>query len=318
MAEKDLTEKHRPRSLDGVLGQEHIVKSLRSIVKRKRKTHFLFTGMQGVGKTTVAKAFAYELYGDEWFGRFHQFNSSDERGIKTVRESIKSFSRFKGSRIVLLDEADNMTKDAQQALRGLMEENTDAIFILTGNNDFNIIPPIRSRCTTYRFKPINDLVIGQTILDICKKENIEIEVGTGSDLKTLVKNSRGSLRQALNDLESVINENNEITKESLEIIESINVMPEILRLAASGNFKEAKNQIQKQYILNSFSTDTIIDQMLLSIDEIDLLDDVEKIRVFSFLGDLEYRLKINCDPHAQLIDFIAKVWVVRHLPRQHA
>jgi replication factor C small subunit len=116
------TEKYRPKTLDEVIGQEQIVRRLKSYVKSGNLPHLLFSGPPGVGKTACAVALAREMFGDTWQNNFIELNASDERGIDVVRTNIKNFARtaplgearFK---IIFLDEADALTSDAQSALR---------------------------------------------------------------------------------------------------------------------------------------------------------------------------------------------------------
>jgi len=147
-----LTEKYRPKNWDELVGQDEIIKSIREALKNPIGIpHFLFVGPAGVGKTTTAYLIARELKVP-----IIEFNASDERGIDTIRTKIKQLASIRGKRIILLDEADNMTADAQQALRRIMERTMGTIFILVGNTEYKIIDPIKSRCAIYRFKKLSD------------------------------------------------------------------------------------------------------------------------------------------------------------------
>ena len=137
-------EKYRPQTLDDVVGQKHIVSRLKQYVEEGSMPNLMFTGPAGVGKTTSALALVKSILGEYWRQNFLELNASDARGIETVRTNIKNFCRLKpvGApfRIIFLDEVDNMTKDAQHALRREMEMYTKtASFILSCNYSSKII-----------------------------------------------------------------------------------------------------------------------------------------------------------------------------------
>ncbi len=153
------TEKYRPKTLDEVIGQEQIVKRLKSYVKSGNLPHLLFSGPPGVGKTACAISLAREMFGDTWQNNFTELNASDERGIDVVRNNIKNFARtaplgearFK---IIFLDEADALTSDAQSALRRTMERYTATCrFIISCNYSSKIIEPIQSTMCRLPVRP---------------------------------------------------------------------------------------------------------------------------------------------------------------------
>ncbi|MEM1837231.1 MAG: AAA family ATPase, partial [Pyrobaculum sp.] len=139
MSELFWFEKYRPRSFDEVVDLEEVKSRLREFLRGGGLPHLLFYGPPGTGKTTMALVLARELYGGHWRENTLELNASDERGITTIRERVKEFARTAPTgkapyKLVILDEADNMTTDAQQALRRIMEiyaQNTR--FILLAN-----------------------------------------------------------------------------------------------------------------------------------------------------------------------------------------
>src|SRR5438876_654706 len=174
-------EKYRPKSLDEVVGQEEIVERLQAYAKTGNLPHLLFAGPAGTGKTTCAIALARDMFGENWRQNYFELNSSDERGIDTVRTKVKEIARlapFGGTnfKIIFLDEADNLTADAQAALRRTMETySKTSRFILSANYSSRLIEPIQSRTAVFRFRPLNR--IGETDFRLTEgsSERIQIE-----------------------------------------------------------------------------------------------------------------------------------------------
>ena len=170
-------EKYRPTTLSEVVDQEEIIGSLNSLLKNSAEMpHLLFSGSAGVGKTTVALCISKQILADHWRDYTLELNASDERGINMVRERVKKFSRFAGLdsqmpfKIIILDEADEMTSDAQTALRRIIEDTAKYCrFILIANNISKIIHPIQSRCAVFKFTRIPEKRCNFTSKSNCKK-----------------------------------------------------------------------------------------------------------------------------------------------------
>lgn len=211
-------EKYRPVRLDDIIGQDEIVKRLKKSVERGTIQHLLFSGPAGVGKTSAALCVSKELFGGEWKGNFKELNASDARGIDVIRNQVKDFamtqslgdSKFK---IILLDEADALTNDAQNALRRIMERYSNVCkFIISCNYQSKIIEPIQSRTSVYKFGRISNDNIKKRLLEICKKENVTID---DIALDAICYVAEGDMRKAVNSLETASLMGNIITVDSV-------------------------------------------------------------------------------------------------------
>ena len=171
-------EKYRPKKLNEIVGLKHIVKSMQAFLKNpKTMPHLLLAGIPGTGKTTMALCIARELFGENWKTFTLELNASDERGINTVRDRIKGFSRYSRASfgnvpfaLIVLDESDQMTRPAQTALRRIMETSSrTSRFILICNYSNKIIEPIQSRCAIFRFSKLNEKAMVEHIKNIATK-----------------------------------------------------------------------------------------------------------------------------------------------------
>ncbi|KAI0336330.1 replication factor C [Cubamyces sp. BRFM 1775] len=210
-------EKYRPKTIDDVSAQEHTVAVLRKTLTSSNLPHMLFYGPPGTGKTSTILALARQLFGpDNFRSRVLELNASDERGISIVREKIKNFARQTPRaqavasdgktypcppyKIIILDEADSMTQDAQAALRRIMELYARITrFCLVCNYVTRIIEPLASRCSKFRFKPLDPASTSTRLAQIASAENVPVNPET---IDALISTSQGDLRRAITYLQS--------------------------------------------------------------------------------------------------------------------
>ncbi len=221
-------EKYRPNKLDDIVEQNNIINFLKTALETKNIPHLIFFGPSGCGKTSTILALSKELFGDNYKDRIIELNASDERGINMIREKIKVYAKQSVNtsqdappwKIIILDEADTMTPDSQFALRRIMEQYSKITrFCIICNYHHKIIEPIISRCSLFRFKPINNEDIINKLINICYKENINY---TQDMLNKIINLSRGDLRKAINLLQKCYNiYGNSFNNELLEEISGI-------------------------------------------------------------------------------------------------
>jgi replication factor C small subunit len=204
-----MDEKYRPTHFNEMVGNKPIFDSLDKMVKNKNIPHLLFSGPAGLGKTTAGLVIINEIFGSNKKLNYLEINASDENGIAVVRDKIKEFAKYSNTtdmfgneipfKIIILDEVDEFTDEAQAALRRTMEMYADRCrFILICNNIDNIIKPIKSRCTKFVFKPVTPLDIIDRVKYICDKESINI---TDEAMEYIIKICDGDIRSTLNMLE---------------------------------------------------------------------------------------------------------------------
>jgi replication factor C subunit 3/5 len=206
-------EKYRPDKISNIIAHEQILNTLSTLMEKNNFPHVIFYGPPGTGKTTTILACAKHMYGDSYTNMVLELNGSDDRGINVVREQIKDFSQSeifsnevfnvnkKKHKLVVLDEADSMTYDAQFALRRVIETYTNTTrFCLICNYSTKIIPSLQSRCITFRFSPIPILDHIKHIEKIVKLEKINTNTEV---INEIIKLSDGDMRKSLNILQSL-------------------------------------------------------------------------------------------------------------------
>ncbi|TNY20236.1 replication factor C subunit 2/4 [Rhodotorula diobovata] len=209
-ANQPWVEKYRPKNLEQVSAQDHTVQVLKKTLGSSNLPHMLFYGPPGTGKTSTILALCKQMFGPELYrSRVLELNASDERGISVVRDKIKNFAKTTVTtnhdaapafKIIILDEADSMTQDAQSALRRIMETYSKITrFCLICNYVTRIIEPITSRCSKFRFKPLDTSSTEARLRDICVAENVNCP---DDALQALIRTSDGDLRRAITYLQS--------------------------------------------------------------------------------------------------------------------
>ena len=243
-------EKYRPKNLTDLVNQKEVKGSLSGLIKNESEMpHLLFSGSAGVGKTTTAICISHQILGDSWKDYTLELNASDERGINMVRERVKKFSRFAGLdsqipfKIIILDEADEMTSDAQTALRRIIEDTAKFCrFILIANNISKIIDPIQSRCAVFKFTRIDENEIIDQLKIISQKEKVKVDE---KGLKEITNYAGGDMRHAINLLQAVASTGS-ITESSVKAsagLTKINDVGDVLKLSISGKIQDARNKM---------------------------------------------------------------------------
>lgn len=305
-------EKYRPKTLDEMVNQKDTVERLKSFVKSRNVPHCIFAGPPGTGKTTAALCLARDLYGSGYREHIMELNASDERGINLVRETVKTFARVRSIgeipfKIMILDEADNMTSDAQQALRRTMERYTETCrFILVANYSGKIIEPIQSRCAPFRFSFLPREEHDKYLKHIAEAEDVKL---LKDGLDAIFEVCGGDLRRAINTLQAAASLNKPV---DAKVVYSITGragpadVHKMIEIAMNGNFLEARKQLRDMIQKYGVAGSDIIRQIHMEIFRVGIPEQW-KMKLADIVGEIDYRLVEGADEEVQLSALLARL-----------
>ncbi|KAL2018868.1 hypothetical protein VTK56DRAFT_293 [Thermocarpiscus australiensis] len=346
-------EKYRPKTLNDVTAQDHTITVLQRTLQASNLPHMLFYGPPGTGKTSTILALAKELYGPELMkSRVLELNASDERGISIVREKVKDFARTQLTnppagyrarypcppfKIIILDEADSMTQDAQSALRRTMETYSKITrFCLICNYVTRIIDPLASRCSKFRFKSLDQGNARKRLEEIAKLEGVRVE---DSAVDALIRCSDGDLRKAITFLQSAARlvgatnaqshsegdsedgedgEKMDVDKKlvTAKIVEDIaGVIPDdtiqklvkAMRPRAAGETYQAIAKVVEEMVADGWSAGQAITQLHQAVVYDETIPDVQKNKIVMVFSEIDKRLVDGADEHLSILDLALRI-----------
>jgi replication factor C small subunit len=303
-------EKYRPTKLSEIINQTEIIGSLEALIKDPTDMpHLLFSGSAGVGKTTTALCLSRQILGEYAKDCTLDLNASDERGIGMVREKVKKFSRFAGMvdvpfKIIILDEADEMTSDAQTALRRIIEDAAKICrFILIANNVSKIIEPIQSRCAAFKFTSVSEEGIIARLEEIAKKEKVKTDK---NGLKAIYEYTEGDLRHAINLMQATASLGG-ITDKNVKVstgLTKTSDVDEILKIALSGKVVEAREKMIELIKVYGMSESDFLKYLNSAVfkSKHDKLSDILQV-----IAKYDYRILVGANSEIQLSAMLAEI-----------
>ncbi|KAJ1964003.1 Subunit of heteropentameric Replication factor C (RF-C) [Dipsacomyces acuminosporus] len=311
-------EKYRPKNIGEVAAQEEVVQVLRKSLETKNLPHLLFYGPPGTGKTSTILALARDMYGPEAVkSRVLELNASDERGISVVREKIKNFARSAISqadpkypsppyKIIILDEADSMTSDAQAALRRTMEKYSRITrFCLVCNYVSRIIEPLASRCAKFRFKSLPREQAVARMKEVADLENVSCREGA---IEALVDSAEGDLRRAMMSLQSAARmvQSGALDAEMVDSLAGIIPKDVIEKLRATWSALSSKDiqDAVDELLYNGFPASQVISQLHDLAMNDPQLSSLQKAKIAMLMASTDLALSEGADEQLQILNFM--------------
>lgn len=293
-------ERYRPDTLDGYVGNEHVVEKVDIYLQNGDVPHLLLYGSAGTGKTTLAKIISKNLDCDVMY-----INASDENNVETVREKIKNFAStigFRQWKLIILDEADYLTPNAQAALRNLMETFSKTTrFILTCNYVEKIIDPIQSRCQVFAITPPSKKDVAIRVNKILQDESVSF---TPEDLVTIINSGYPDIRRILNACQRQV-VNGKLVLDKASLIEA-NYMDKLVELLSSGQDVKTKFTSIRQLLADSQVKDyTALYRFL--YDNLDLFATGHVGPVILIIAEAQYQDSMVVDKEINVMSMFVKI-----------
>ncbi len=309
-------ERHRPKSVVDIKGQETIVERLGAYSKSGSFPHLMFSGPPGTGKTTAALALTRDVFGENFRNNLLEMNASDERKLESIRTKVKQFARtvpLPGTKFkaIFLDEADALTSDAQGALRRIMEQYADTCrFILSCNYSSKIIEAIQSRCAVFRFRPLEENKVFEMILQVAESEDVEIESDAAMAIAQV---SLGDLRKAITSLQVASSLGPRVTREMVYET-TATAPPEDLReffiSCKEYGFRDSRmkmKEIQDKYGLAG--TD-LVNQLHRELENISFIENEKKLEITEIMAEADFRMVEGGGENLQLDSMTARICIL--------
>lgn len=305
-------EKYRPMKMQDVVGNEEAVSRLRVIARDGNLPNVILTGPPGSGKTTSIICLARELLKDQYKNAVLELNASDDRGLDVVRQKIKMFAQKKvhlppgRHKIVVLDEADSMMPQAQQALRRTMEVfSSTTRFALACNFSNKIIEPIQSRCAILRFTRLSDHDVLERVMHVVEAEGVP---HTDDGLEAILYTAEGDLRNALNNLQATFYGFGMVNAENVfKVCDQPHpvIVEEVVQACVAGDLSSAQKKIAVLWNKGYAPADVIV--TFFKVVQNMKLDEVLQLEMMKLIGETHMRIVEGVATPLQLTGLLAKL-----------
>jgi len=352
-------EKYRPQVITEVSYHTDIMTMLYNCMKTNNMPHLLFHGPPGTGKTSSILAICRELFGEHFSSRVVEMNASDERGINVVRQKIKHFAKLSVGagingygkpippyKIIILDEADCMTREAQDALRVIIEKHCGVTrFCFICNYISQMIEPIKSRCAIFHFKPLDTESMLNRLKYIADHENMQCKENV---FHILIELSNGDMRKAIMNLQNIkyiyearlkakgltldktkLEDIKLFTElEQLRQIDDIDINEsDILELTGNLHPKTADKilamcidattidviiKTTRKIINEGYPVDNCINQINRICVKSDKLTDIQKANIMTMAAQIQKRVKECGNEYLQLLHYLGNIYQITH------
>lgn len=305
-------EKYRPQKIDDLILPIPMQYKISNIIESKMLPNIIITGSPGTGKTSTILCIAKQILGKNYKDMLLELNASNNRTLDFINTTVTYFCKKKLStdtnhqKIIIFDEADNITKKAQNLLANLMEEHShNTRFAFTCNESSKIIEAIQSRCMILRYIPMTSDNIRKRLTMICQKENISYDE---SGINALIFISQGDIRQAINNLEATYHGYKNITEDNVYKLcfhPHPKIIVEIIKECVSMNLIKGIEYIHE--LKNcGYCTNDILLTMLNSLREIKIDDDI-RINFMKIISDCYINVSDGIDTNLQLYGCLSRM-----------
>ena len=306
-------EKHRPTTLTSIVGNDTIITSLINISQEGNLPNLILSGPPGTGKTTSIMALAKTLLGENFKKATIELNASDDRGLNVVREKIKNFAMQKiplppnRHKIIILDEADNMTPSAQASLRVTISDYASTTrFCFACNDSSKIIEAIQSRCSLIRFSKLKNEEIKNRLIQVLNEENVNYD---NDGIDAIVDSSNGDMRYALNNAQSTFVGFGVVNRENVYKIVDVpkpEIISNIVKFCFDGKFNDSCSVVD-DLINDGYSLIDFLMVMNRVVQDMKDVDDKKRFLVLKIIAEYKMKCLEGISSTCQVYSFIAEV-----------